>query len=81
MISFSLSGTSTEQIPNLRVARFLGVGRHPRPASPIRQLEAQRSSPSDANQASLAEALSRFKDLYADYGKHRKTEVGCADGI
>ncbi|CAN0563302.1 unnamed protein product, partial [Ectocarpus sp. 12 AP-2014] len=29
----------------------------------------------DSNQASLAEALSRFKDLYADYGKQRKQEV------
>lgn len=45
--------------------------------SPSRQLEAQRSSPGDTNQGSLAEALSRFKDLYADYGKHRKKEVGC----
>ncbi|CAN0280598.1 unnamed protein product [Ectocarpus sp. 4 AP-2014] len=39
------------------------------------KLEAQRSHPSDSNQASLAEALSRFKDLYADYGKQRKQEV------
>lgn len=40
-----------------------------------RQLEAQRSLPSKANNASLSEALSRFKDVYADYGKHRKQEA------
>lgn len=39
------------------------------------KLEAQRTFPSNSNQASLDEALSRFKDLYADYGKQRKQEV------
>ncbi|CAM9327764.1 unnamed protein product [Hapterophycus canaliculatus] len=39
------------------------------------KLEAQRTFPSSSNQASLDEALSRFKDLYADYGKQRKQEV------
>lgn len=44
------------------------------------KLEAQRSHPSDSNQASLVEALSRFKDLYADYGKQRKQEVSLSPG-
>ncbi|CAN0066797.1 unnamed protein product [Scytosiphon promiscuus] len=39
------------------------------------KLEAQRTFPSTLNQESLDEALSRFKDLYADYGKQRKQEV------
>lgn len=48
----------------------------------VQQLEAQRSAPSDLNQNSLAEALARFKDLYADYGKQRKQEVrGLAGGM
>ncbi|CAM9391501.1 unnamed protein product [Choristocarpus tenellus] len=39
------------------------------------KLAAQQLHPSKDNETNLVNALSRFKDLYADYGDHRKKEV------